>query len=74
MCVNIVVKVISFEFGSVVLAAILCYFIYKKSQEINFLKETVQIQHQAIMQQRMVIELQQHQLRRQQPNIFNQYQ
>lgn len=51
-------KVLSFEFGAIVLACCLIYFIKTQSDEIQELKETIYIQDQAIKKQKFLIELQ----------------
>lgn len=51
-------KVFSIEFGLLACALYLCWFMYKQSEEINYLEETIHIQNEAIYQQNFLINLQ----------------
>lgn len=51
-------KVFSIEFGLVLCALYLCWFMYKQSEEIAHLEDTINIQNEAIHKQNFLISLQ----------------
>lgn len=68
-------KVLSFEFGSILLAIFLFYLIYSKNKKIEELKDTINVQHEAIVKQKVLIEMQNYYLSKtDNNNIFNKYQ
>ena len=51
-------KVLSFEFGAVVLTCVLMYFIYSQNKRIQELEDTIIMQDEAIKHQNFLLHLQ----------------
>ena len=59
------VKVLSFEFGAIILTCILMYFIYSQNKKIQELEDTIIMQDEAIKQQNFLLHLQSYMFGRQ---------
>jgi hypothetical protein len=64
-------KVLSVEFGFIVLGLIMAYIIYDQKSEIEELKETIYIQDQAIKKQKFLLELQSFRMGLIEPGNYN---